>query len=764
VRIPLDYYRILGLPTQATAEQLKQAHRDRTLQLPRREYSDAAISARRQLIDEAYTLLSDPDQRQFYDNRFLANAYEFEPTGSDEFGDELGMIDTFSDPHSPSIEIAENQFIGALLILQELGEYELVLKLGRPYLSSGDSSLQDGRFGEPRLVLSDIVLTVALSCLELGREQWQQGQYENAAEALITGQELLLREGVFAAVRGEIQVDLLKLRPYRILELLALPIGNADERKRGLQLLRTMLQERGGIDGMGNDQSGLSIDDFLRFIQQLRGYLTAEEQQGLFEEEARRPSAVATYLAVYALLAQGFAQQQPILVRRAKSMLLRLGGRQDVHLEQAVCSLLLGQTEEASRALELSQEYEPLVFIREHSQGAPDLLPGLCLYAERWLQDEVFPHFRDLAQRKVLLKDYFADQQVQSYLEALPVGEDAINPWAPDPGLASVSQPVATGTSAGYAWGQGQRDRVVSNGQVAATSVPQVAPRDVVPLSSEPSTPPPGRRVVTAATLATGALAASNVVSMPVERTAPVVPEEGIARVDRGNGKARPRINRHPPDSEVRIAATNNTTPARRVGESAPPPRRRSSRLFFFLGAGLVLVALLGFLLTRLLKGVTPDGTSGEPLLVELDQPVLPWFAPPAPADTNVVTGEMDQATAEKLIQLWFTAKSSAMGEAHEIDKLEKVLADPKLSEWRGHAQEAKRDSWYKQYEHTVKVDSVEVSASDPNQATVTATVTEVSKYSHAGQVAEPETDELKLQYSLIREDNQWRINNWRIL
>jgi hypothetical protein len=175
-----------------------------------------------------------------------------------------------------------------------------------------------------------------------------------------------------------------------------------------------------GIDGTGDDQSGLSIDDFLRFIQQLRGYLSAAEQQTLFETEARRPSAVATYLAVYALLARGFAQRQPSLIARAKQMLMRLGRRQDVHLEQSVCALLLGQTEEASRALELSQEYEPLAFIREHSQGAPDLLPGLCLYGERWLQKSVFPHFRDLANQKASLKEYFADEQVQGYLENLP--------------------------------------------------------------------------------------------------------------------------------------------------------------------------------------------------------------------------------------------------------------------------------------------------------------------------------------------------------
>ena len=157
-----------------------------------------------------------------------------------------------------------------------------------------------------------------------------------------------------------------------------------------------MLQERGGLDGSQDDGSGLDVNDFLRFIQQLRQYTTAAEQQSLFELEARRPSAVATYLAVYALIGRGFAQRQPGLIYRAKLLLVQLGRRQDVHLEQAVCALLLGQTEQATQALELSQEEEPIRFIQEQSQGSPDLLPGLCLYGERWLQDEVFPHFRDL--------------------------------------------------------------------------------------------------------------------------------------------------------------------------------------------------------------------------------------------------------------------------------------------------------------------------------------------------------------------------------
>jgi len=438
VRIPLDYYRILGLPLAASDEQLRQAYSDRIVQMPRREYSQAAISSRKQLIEEAYVVLSDPKERSSYDQLYLAHAYDPDGNASRTVAVENrpdhknGGVDA----QSLSIEITQEELVGALLILQDLGEYEIVLKLGRPYLVKKSSI--SGRSGNNLAIESDpenpdrpdIVLTIALACLELGREQWQQGNYENAANSLETGQEVLSREGLFVSVQDEIQADLYKLRPYRILELLALPETKVAERRQGLELLQNILDDRGGIDGNGNDESGLNIDDFLRFIQQLRNYLTVAEQHKLFEAESQRPSAVATYLAVYALIARGFAHRQPALIRQAKQMLTRLGKRQDVHLEQSLCALLLGQTEEATRVLELSQEYEALAFIREKSQDSPDLLPGLCLYGEQWLQHEVFPHFRDLAKQQASLKDYFAEQKVQTYLEALPTDAETTDEWA----------------------------------------------------------------------------------------------------------------------------------------------------------------------------------------------------------------------------------------------------------------------------------------------------------------------------------------------
>lgn len=695
MRIPLDYYRILGLPMQATADQLKQAHRDRTLQLPRREYSEAAIATRRSLLDQAYAVLSDPEQRKQVDETLLSTQYE-------------------SDSDAITIEIDDQQLIGGLLILQELGEYELVLKIGRPYLSSGTATIKDGRFGDPRIVLSDIVLTIALACLELGREQWQQGQYESAAEALETGQELLLREGLFAGVRGEIQSDLYKLRPYRILELLALPESEANDRQHGLRLLKDMLRERGGIDGTGNDQSGLSIDDFLRFIQQLRGYLSAEEQQALFEEESRRPSAVATYLAVYSLLARGFAEHQPALIRRAKGMLSRLGSRQDVHLEQSVCALLLGQTEEASRVLELSQEYEPLAFIRENSQGAPDLLPGLCLYSERWLQDEVFPHFRDLAKREALLKEYFADEQVQAYLEELPADGEVVADWSL--GERGLHRELISSVSRN---GRSRGQTFVTEENLG------------------------GYRSATATLTA---------------ETAPLPAAERSAKLGLSGGRTKPRSERprngRPRPAQARFQAPDHDEP------TAPPRESRRSRWLLLL-LGVAMAMGLGFLMIRALRAILSPGTPAvDPLLVQLDQPIVNL----KPAEQPVsLTGEMNVALAQTAIETWLNAKKAAMGSNHDPSKLTQVLAEPKLAEWQRASDEAKRENQHIEYDHAVKVDTVEVSPTDPTQAIAKATVTEVRKYFSPGQPAETQTDrDMSVSYTLVRQDNQWRIKTWQ--
>lgn len=803
MRIPLDYYRILSLPIQATTEQLQQAYRDRSLQLPRREYSELAIAARKQLLDEAFAVLRDPEQRLAYDASFLVNNIEarnfalHESSQLLESSKEAGASQTAADfdPHNPSLEIKNEQFVGALLILHELGEYELVLKLGRPYLGSGSISLDKGRLGEPVLVRADIVLTLALACLELGREQWQQGQYENAAVSLETGQELLLREALFASVQSEIQVDLYKLRPYRILELLALPENRVVERRSGLHLLQGMLQERGGIDGTNDDQSGLSIDDFLRFIQQLRSYLTSVEQQALFEAEARRPSAVATYLAVYALLARGFAQRQPDLILQAKEMLTRLGRRQDVYLEQAVCSLLLGQTEEASRALELSQEYEPLAFIREHSQGAPDLLPGLCLYGERWLQTEVFAHFRDLAQQRASLKDYFADEQVQAYLENLP--ESSTHPgdeWAirEQERVSYPSSPRVVGhpLSSRQSSSAGAKSTATSRSaplgvSSAGSQRQQVGdrhreahPRDEYSTEAQALAPARYQTTATATlTVPTELESANRTQTLPTaERISrsPIQKESGFRR-QRRSGKSKEQIDHRIAESGTKVSSRVKDWSFRLLAsgvqrDSANFNVSAKYRRLILIGlVGILGVGIMGFLLVetyswlqKALKSFSGPSLRGEQPAVRLDRP--PVSIPSADSQLMAPVGLLTKETARQVIRTWLSIKSDALGLDHAIDRLEQILAEPALSRWQKEAQIDKKNNRYRQYKHNLEVKSVQTSSTNPDQAAVEAAVQEAADLSEGGQKQQGASENLRVRYALIRKDNQWRIRDMTIL
>ena len=765
--IPLDYYRILGLPIQATAEQLQQAHRDRTLQLPRREYSEVAIVARKQLLDEACAVLSDSDGRKAYDASFLAKTYDRESEAALEAkhqrsktsagtatvlqdagetaAEESKALEAAPDPHTPSIEIDDNQFVGALLVLQELGEYELVQKLGRPYLNNGSIAIAEGRFGDPQLVRPDIVLTVSLACLELGREQWQQGQYENAAKSLEAGQELLLRESLFPSVRGEMQADLYKLRPYNILELLSLPEEKVAERRKGLQILREMLQERGGIDGSGDDRSGLGIEDFLRFVQQMRKHLTSSEQQALFEAEAGRPSAVATYLSVYTLLAQGFAARQPSMIRRAKLMLMQLGRRQDVHLEKAVCSLLLGQTEEASRALELSSEKEPLAFIREHSQDSPDLLPGLCLYAEHWLQEEVFPHFRDLANQSVSLKDYFADPKVQAYLEALPLEAETANEWV-------VVQP-RSGKPPGRL-------------QPTAGRSPAAVP------------PPSGKQGASTVTLTPVPTGASTAASGPKSPATAAVPRPAAA-VSLPTATAR-----QSPDSTSKQRRRKNSGRSGASGKgltgdlvdrsrtkaaqiSAKVKSMPRNRLALFLVAGVLSLLFLWLILSLLASAI--QALSGPSLPKE---PVVTQEAPPVetppvaviPEPSAPPSGAMTEEAARDLVQSWLSAKAAALGPNHAVEELKQVLTEPALSRWQLMAEAQQRNNAHQRYVHKLQVNGVTTNPTNPDRAQVEAQVAEKAEVFDRDQPVSSRNENLRVRYDLIRQEGEWRIMDWQVI
>lgn len=753
MRIPLDYYRILGVPIKATEAQIKQAYHDRALQLPRREYSDLAITARKQLLDQAYSILVSEDTRTAYDQEFLGQTYSNDDKQSLELPlQQAKTTEPEFSSDTPWIKIEKEQFVGAILILQELGEYELVIKLGLPYLNQQSNiSIDQGLLGNPQMVLADIILTLALAYLELEREQWQQGHYEAAANSGYKGQDLLLQNGLFPSVRGEIQADLYKLRPYRILELLALSEDHLVDRRRGMQLLQEMLEERGGIDGTGDDQSGLSVDDFLRFVQQLRTYLKVDEQQELFEAEARRPSAVATYLAVYAFLANGFAQCRPEFVNKAQELLYRLSNRQDVYLEQAVCGLLLGQTDEANQALGFSQDAETLAFIRQQSQGAPDLLPGLCLYAERWLQTEVFSHFRDLVNHQASLKDYFANPQVQFYLEQLPVDKGSQDQWAiinSEELEMRESNPEIINS---FGTMKNLKSRESANNYVGYTE--------------------DGNGKVTSDRAKAGLL------TSPREQSSSYTKPEGTT-VTAPKESSRPPSRRKQRQQSLKqpvtpIAGNSETNLQDFSGlnslhaQSRRRNRPKSNRLLLLTFGGLLGLTALAFILVgafkwlqQALTNLSTPPLQGQQLSIELSKPVLEIPKP----GSKLIPPEMNQNTAQEVVETWLSSKKAAFGEQHQIDELNKILVEPLLSQQRGRALTIKKSNAYRKFEHKVTISKV--NKKNENEATIEAQIQEKSQYYQGNNLSpgNSSNETLQVRYDLVLQNNQWMIKGIKVI
>ena len=716
MRVPLDCYRILGLTHLSGIDKIHQAHRDRLLSMPRREYSDAAIASRKRILDKAYEILLEHDQLRGQPS--VTNAANGTTTLDEPVNDRPVVT------LPPQIEADEKDFAGLLLILYELGESEKVLFLAKPYYDPEEAEQQSSRISphDP-----DLLLSVSLSYLELGREYWKQGEYESAAGSLESAQEILLREGLFLSIRSEIQADLFRLRPYRILELLATPDNHTNEHRKGMSLLQEMLDARRGIDGSGNDYSSLGIDDFLRFIQQLRSYMTVIEQQTLFEDEARRPSSVATYLAVYALIARGFSQRQPALIRRAKGLLVKLSAKQDIYLEKAVCALLLGQTEEASTAIDNSAEEDQIAFIRQNSEGAPDLLPGLCLYSERWLQEEVYPHFRDLMSQIVSLKDYFADEQVQSYLEELPNTGALSSDWTSPVGGDRMSTTLD------------DLPPLRSDLENSVSSEPKLS-------NYAPEIPNRFQRSAT-----------------PVLDRSTSIASNGNVNTSRDLSKSR-RFSNVPPARNTAKDGFETVKEIKRpsapVNSSSPKRKVSVGRLAAVIAIAIALFGSSIWLVVWAFRSLS--GASRSEAFVPLEKPItllVESIKENSPA-AIARPGLLDKENAIKVIEAWQITKSKALGKTYEDNLLEEILAEPALGDWKGRAKELKATNSYLQYQ--VKSSEIDkVTPDGDSKAKVVAKISESRNFFNNGELdrgASKEDSNYTVEYDLVRKDNKWLI------
>jgi molecular chaperone DnaJ len=103
--IEKDYYKVLGVPKDASADDVKKAYRKLARQLhPDRNRDDTASETRFKEVSEAYSVLSDPGKRKEYDEaRTLFGSGGFRvPGGGGGAGDGSFTFD-FGDLFGPAV-------------------------------------------------------------------------------------------------------------------------------------------------------------------------------------------------------------------------------------------------------------------------------------------------------------------------------------------------------------------------------------------------------------------------------------------------------------------------------------------------------------------------------------------------------------------------------------------------------------------------------------------------------------------------------------
>jgi len=405
LELPIDHFRLLGVAPTADAQGALQMLQQRLDRVPSDGYSLESLDARADLLRSSADLLSDSVRRARYEADLTAL--------SSSGGSVIAALDVPS-----SLEV------GGLMLLLEAGQpldcFELASRSLQPPRAPALGSSRE----------ADLTLVASLACLAGANELQEQRRYEAAAQLLLQGQQLLQRMGQLPHQRQQLSDALEALTPYRVLDLLSRPLTATAERGEGLQLLAALVERRGGLEGSADPR--LDSAAFQSFFRQIRAFLTVQEQVDLFSGWAEG-SAASDFLATTALTASGFAQRKP---ERIAAALARLEASSQTGTETLKASLLLllGKVEQAQQCFAQGASPELLLWAR---QQGPDPLAQLCAYCRDWLQRDVLAGYRDL-EADPDLDAYFADRDVQAYIEQHDPAPKAPAAAAPTPGFAAA--------------------------------------------------------------------------------------------------------------------------------------------------------------------------------------------------------------------------------------------------------------------------------------------------------------------------------------
>ena len=387
MELPLDHFRLIGVSPSATPEEILRAFQLKLDKTPDEGFTYEVLTQRSELLRLTADLLTDPESRREYENLLLDGA--------------------------SGLDFSSNRQVAGLILLWESGSPKEAFKITRKALQPP----QTPALGSSRE--ADLTLLASLTARDSAIQEQQLRSYSNAADFLQEGIQLLQRMGKLLDKRKELEEDLIALLPYRILDLLSRDLIDQESHKKGLSMLENLITKRGGLEGSNKSEYGnyLNQQEFERFFQQIKPYLTVQEQIDLFLELQKRGSLEAGFLAFLSLTAVGFSRRKPEKLFDARKILkrLNLSGLDSMPLIGCL-DLLLADIEQASARFSSSSDHKLRDWLDNYSGNK---LEAICIYCKNWLENDVLVGYRDIDSKEVDLDSWFEDREIQEFIEKL---------------------------------------------------------------------------------------------------------------------------------------------------------------------------------------------------------------------------------------------------------------------------------------------------------------------------------------------------------
>ncbi|XP_073137387.1 plastid division protein CDP1, chloroplastic isoform X2 [Henckelia pumila] len=388
VEVPVTCYQILGIHDQAEKDEIAKAVIHLTNTEIEEGYTEAVVVSRPVLKDVRDKLLFEPEY--------------------------AGIIKEKQPPKS-SLKIPWDWLPVVLCLLQEAGEEKLVLEIGRRAVQHPCA----------KPFAHDILLAMALAECAIANVGFEKKNISHGFEALVRARYHLGRMNSLGKLKllSQIEEYLEKLAPECTLELLRMPYtpDNAERRRGAISALQELLRQ--GLDV----ETSCQVQDWPCFLNRALKELTASEIVDLIpwdnlavtrknrksiESQNQRTviDCDSFYVVMLAHIALGFSSKQTDLINKAKLICECLSSEGfDLKFEEAFCSLLLGQSDEATAAERLrqlevnsnpsSQKSLQKKKIKENSSADKPL--------ETWLKEAALSLFPDTRECSPSLADFF---------------------------------------------------------------------------------------------------------------------------------------------------------------------------------------------------------------------------------------------------------------------------------------------------------------------------------------------------------------------